>query len=145
MKSHILLRAASLLSLVHALLHHFGGMSQPPSHGLGEVAVQAAMKSFHMDLMGSQRSYWDFYYGFGLFITVSLTVLAVVLWQLATLAKASPSQAKPIVASLSICFLAYSMVSCKYIFIAPFITELLIALLIATSFVLMNRESSSSK
>jgi hypothetical protein len=96
MKPHILLRTASILTLIHALLHHFGGLTRPPSHGQDEVVVRTAMKSFRMDVMGSFRSYWDFYFGFGLFLTVSLLLLAVLLWQLAALAKSDPAKAGPL-------------------------------------------------
>jgi hypothetical protein len=38
------------------------------------------MKSHHFDAMGFSRTYWDFYYGFGLVISGYLLVQAVMLW-----------------------------------------------------------------
>jgi len=32
--------------------------------------------------MGSMRSYWDFFFGYGLFVTIFLLAVAVLLWQL---------------------------------------------------------------
>jgi hypothetical protein len=36
-------------------------------------------------ILGVQRSYWDFFVGFGFFVTVLLLFAALVAWQLATL------------------------------------------------------------
>jgi len=141
MKSPILLRTASILTLIHALLHQFGGMSQPPSHGQAEVELRSAMQSFHMDVMGSIRSYWDFYFGFGVFLTVTLLVLAVLLWQLATLTKSEPAKARPLIASLFVGFIAYVVVSWRYMFIAPLVTEAIIALLIGLAYISTQRNA----
>jgi len=139
MKAHILLRAASILTLIHALLHHFGGLTRPPSHGQGEVAVRTTMKSFQMDMMGSLCSYWDFYFGFGVFVTVSLLLLAVLLWQLAALAKSEPAKVRPFMMTLFVGFVTYVIVSWKYFFIAPLVTEAIIALLIGLAYVFSRR------
>jgi hypothetical protein len=139
MKPHILLRTASILTLIHALLHHFGGLTRPPSHGQDEVAVQTAMKSFQMDVMGSLRSYWDFYFGFGFFVTVSLLLLTVLVWQLAALAKSDPAKAGPFMATLFVGFVIFGGVSWTFFFIAPLVTEAIIALLIGLAYVFSRR------
>jgi hypothetical protein len=67
MKPTMLLRIASIVALLqfaaHTLLLVFGA----PTHGPEEIAVVEAMKSHHFDFMGLTRSYWDFYFGYGLF------------------------------------------------------------------------------
>lgn len=139
MKPHTLLKSASILSLIHALLHQFGGLTRPPSHGESEVAVRTAMKSFKMDVMGSPRSYWDFYFGFGLFVTVSLLCLAFLLWQLGALAKADPAKARPFMITLLVGFIAYCSISWTYFFIAPLVTEAIIAFLIGSAYTFSRR------
>jgi hypothetical protein len=129
------LRVASALTLIHAVLHTIGGLLSAPSHGEEELAVLAAMKTFRFDAMGSIRSYWDFYLGFGLFLSVTLVVAAVLLWQLATLVRTTPSGARPLIASLCACFVAFSVLSWTYFFIAPLLTELAIAICIGLAFV----------
>jgi len=67
MKPTILLRIASIVALLQfaaqTLLLVFGA----PTHGPEEMAVVEGMKSQHFDFMGLTRSYWDFYFGYGLF------------------------------------------------------------------------------
>jgi hypothetical protein len=93
------------------------------------------MKSSKFDFMGSLRSYWDLYLGLGLVVSVSLLLQAVLLWQLASLAKADPVKARPFMASLLLAFIAAVVLSWRFFFIAPLVTEALIAILIALAYV----------
>jgi hypothetical protein len=84
--------------------------------------------------MGSMRSYWDFFFGYGLFVTIILFFLSVVFWQLGSLAKTNPAWIRPILAVFCLNFLAMSVVAWKYFFIAPAVVELLIALCLGLAF-----------
>ncbi len=77
------------------------------------------MKSHHFDAMGFSRTYWDFYYGFGLVISGYLLVQAVVLWQLASRAKADSVRVRPIIASFFVSFLVNAILVWKYFFTVP--------------------------
>ena len=134
MKPDVLLRAASVLTLAHGLLNTFAGLLSGTSKNQDEVRLLNAMKALHFDAMGSLRTYWDFYFGFGLFLTVSLLLLSVLLWQLASLAKAEPAMARPFVASLFIAFLAFAVLSWMYFFVAPLIIEGMVALLLGFAY-----------
>lgn len=134
MRPPILLRAASVLTLIHAVLHSYGLLSAP-SPGQEEAALLDAMQSFKFDAMGSPRTYWDFYLGFGLFLTVNLILLAVILWQLATLAKSEPAKARPFMGLLCIAFVAFMVLSWLYFFVAPLAIEAVIALLVGLAYV----------
>jgi hypothetical protein len=136
MKSPVLLRTASILALIHAVLHTAGGLFSAPAHGPAEVAILDAMKSTAFDFMGSDRSYWDFYMGFGLFLTVALVMQAVLLWQLAGLAKLDPDRARPLIATLFVAFAAGVVLSWRYFFIAPLVMEIIIAALTGLAYVL---------
>jgi len=136
MKPHVLLRAASLLTLIHAVLHTFGGLLHAPSRGPKEAELLSAMKAFQFDAMGSLRTYWDFYLGFGLFVTVSLVLLAVLMWQLGSLVKVDPAKARPFIASLTVAFIAIAVLSWAFFFVAPLVTEVLIAVLLGVAYVL---------
>ena len=126
MKPVIYLRAASLLTLLHAVLHTIGGVFGKPEPGPQQVAV-AAMKANQFPLMGATRSYWSFYMGMGLAVTVFLTVTAVVLWQLSSLAKMEPTRLRPIYWAFLLGFVAMAINSYAYFFPAPVIVELIIA------------------
>jgi hypothetical protein len=131
LKDIVLLRAAAALTFVHAVFHTVGGLLKPPAHGAQEIAVLDAMKGFTFDFMGSMRSYWDFYFGFGLFVTLGLVLQAILLWQLAPLAGKAPHVARPLLRTLLASFAVMMLLSWRYFFVAPLATEALIAVLIA--------------
>lgn len=134
MNATLFLRIASALSFIHCALHTVGGVFGSPQHGAEEIAVIDAMKSHHFDVLRSMRSYWDFFFGYGLFVTIILFILGIVFWQLASLAKTHPSSVRPIVAAFCVNFLAMAVVSWRYFFMAPAVTELLMALCLAVAF-----------
>jgi hypothetical protein len=129
-----LLRTASVLSLVHCILHTVGGVLAPPRHGAEEIAVLETMRSHRFDVMGSMRSYGDFLLGYGLFVTLALLADAVLFWQLAAFARTSPAWLRPIVAVFFFNFVAMAIVSWRYFFIAPVVTELIIAACLGAAF-----------
>ena len=43
------------------------------------------MKTISFQVLGVQRTYWDFFVGFGMFVSVLQRFAAVVAWQLASL------------------------------------------------------------
>jgi hypothetical protein len=111
------LRIASGLSLVFAAGHMAGGLkSWSP---VGETQVLRDMGRFHFEVGSITRTYLDFYFGFGVFIGVYLLLQAVVLWQLATMAKSDPLRARPVVASFLLAAIASTYISWRYIFIVP--------------------------
>lgn len=130
MKPVIYLRAASLLTLLHAVLHTIGGVYSKPDPGPQQAAV-AAMKANEFPLMGATRSYWSFHMGLGLAVTILLTIAAVVLWQLGTLAKTESYRLRPIYWAFLAGFVAMAVDSYAYFFPPPVITELVIAACLA--------------
>src|SRR5438132_14350099 len=85
------------------------------------------MKANQFVLMGHMRSYWGFYRGLGLAVTILLTAEAVVFWQLGSLAKTDARRLRPIIATFLVAYAALAVNSYTYIFIAPVIVEILIA------------------
>lgn len=140
MKPSLFLRIASVLTFVHAVLHTVGGVFGKVGPGPATVAV-AAMKANQFLLMGNMRSFWDFYRGMGLAATISLTAEAIVFWQLASLAKADARPLRPIVATFLFAYAAIAVNSYTYFFLAPVITELLIAACLALALVTAKSEA----
>jgi phosphoglycerol transferase MdoB-like AlkP superfamily enzyme len=127
MKTTLFLRIASLLAIIHAILHTIGAVLSKPNNGAPEIAIIEAMKSRSFNVMGSMRTYWDFFYGYGLILAITLLVQGVFFWQLATMAKTNATQIRPIILLFCFNFLATTVIAWKYFFIAPAVTELLIA------------------
>jgi hypothetical protein len=130
MKPVLYLRVASVLTLLHAVLHTIGGVFGKPDPGPQQTAV-AAMQANQFPLMGVTRSYWDFYMGMGLSITICLTIVAIVFWQLSSLAKTDSCRLRPIYMAFMAAFLLLAVNSSIYFFAAPAIVELLIAICLA--------------
>jgi hypothetical protein len=127
MKSVIFLRIASVLTMIHAALHTIGGVFGGAAPGVQQATV-AVMKANEFAVMGVTRSYWDFYRGLGLVVSVFLAMEAVVFWQLGSLAKTDALRLRPVLATFSIGYLGAAVVSYRYFFAGPVITEILIAL-----------------
>jgi hypothetical protein len=127
MRTVLFLRIASVLTLIHAALHTIGGVFGGAAPGVQQATV-AVMKANEFAAMGAMRSYWDFYMGFGLVVSVFLTVEGVVFWQLGSLAKTDGLRLRPVLATFLVGYLGAAMVSYRYFFAAPVITEILIAL-----------------
>lgn len=126
LSSALLLRVASVLTVLHCIGHTIGGVfgiDAPP--GTKEGAVVDTMKSNQFDVMGATRSFWDFFIGYGLIISVSSLAQAVVFWQLAGLAKTEPRRIQPIIAAFFLANLGFAILAWRYFFIPPFVGDVL--------------------
>jgi hypothetical protein len=126
MKPTLFLRSASVLTLIHSILHTIGGVFGKPGPGAASMVV-ATMQANRFPVLGVERSYADFYLGMGLGITIFLTAEAVVFWLLGSLAKTDGARLRPILAVFMIGYLVFAVNSYLYFFYAPVIVELLIA------------------
>ena len=127
MRTTLFLRIASVLTLVHATLHTVGGVFGKAAPGAQQTAV-ATMKANEFVAMGVTRTFWDFYMGMGLAVSVFLTLEGIVFWQLGSLAKTNAMQLRPVLMTFLAGYLGFAVVSYRYFFAAPVVTEILIAL-----------------
>ncbi|HET6329201.1 MAG TPA: hypothetical protein VFF76_00295 [Holophagaceae bacterium] len=132
MKPPLLLRVASIITLLLAVGHTTGGFSfWSPA---GETEVLRAMRSFHFDAIGVSRTYLDFYLGFGLIVSVYLLMQAVALWQLASMAEADPFRIRPLIGSFLIASVLSAFLSWKFIFLAPVVSFAAVAACLGFAF-----------
>lgn len=124
----LLLRVASIVALLQGLAHTALIVSATPKHGPDEIAVVGAMKAHRFDFLGSLRSYWDFYFGYALFVALTCIIEAVLFWQLASIAAAHPALARPIVALFCGANVAFALLAAKYFFVTPIVPDVIIAL-----------------
>jgi hypothetical protein len=132
MKPALLLRITSILSLLFAVLHTLGGAdSWSP---VGETDVLRAMRSYHFNAGGVSRTYLDFYLGLGFTVGVFVLLQAVLLWQLASIARVDSVRVRPMIVSFAIASLACAFLSWKFIFVVPAIFSVVIAALLGVAF-----------
>src|SRR5438105_1358533 len=118
MTPSLFLRIASVLTFLY-FAGHTAGMPWTPVMGPQEMAVVEAMKGRAFDLVGSNRTYWNLYFGFGITISLFLLMIAAVLWQLASLAKTDALRIRPVLAPLFIGFAINAGVASRFFFIIP--------------------------
>ena len=132
MKPSLLLRIASILTLLLAVGHTSGGLSfWSPG---GETEVLRAMRSFHFDAAGVSRTYLDFYLGFGFITSIYLFVQAVVLWQLASIAKTDQARIRPLIGSFLLASVVSAFLSWKFIFLVPVVSFTAVAVCLGLAF-----------
>jgi hypothetical protein len=115
MTTRMLYRIAAVLILLFDLGHSAGYPWSDPKWGVDLGTI----RSSHFNVLGFSRTYWDFYLGFGLQISVFLLLAAILAWQLGSL----PAQTFPLMRwtawALAGCFAAVTVLSCLYFFIIP--------------------------
>jgi hypothetical protein len=126
MTARRLLRFAAILSLLYAL-GHSAGFPWTPSMGVGADTVVRGMRSVRFDVFGTSRTYWDFYQGFGLTLSVLQLLGSVVLWLLARLAPSAPAQVRPFVLAFFVASLAQLVLVVRYFFLPPIVLCVVIA------------------
>ncbi len=119
MKASRWLRAAAVLLALFFLGHTAAVVLPAKSSGPREDAALQAMKDFHFDAMGRDRTIWDFWQGFNFFTSVALAILVALTWQLAGLSRSDPARARPFALSLAVGIAAMAWVCWRFFFLAP--------------------------
>jgi hypothetical protein len=126
----LLLRIASIITLLFALGHSLGA-PWTPVNDAAPAAVVEAMKSVSFDALGSKRTYWDFYFGFGVSISVYLFVQAALTWLLASLARTQSGVVRPFVVVLLVGSAATVYFIWKYFFVIPLVLSCVLLVVLA--------------
>lgn len=129
--SRLFYRIASVLILLFDLGHTSGYPWSDPKWGVDLHTIQTT----HFDVLGSSRTYWDFYIGFGLFVTVFFLLAAVLAWQLGSLSEESRTRLRATEWTLVLCFAALDVLNWRYFFIIPivFSSAITVCLIVAVS------------
>jgi hypothetical protein len=127
----LLLRIASVISLLFTAGHTLGGLKKWSP--MGDNEVLRAMTAVRFETMGANRSYLDFFMGFGWSISVAMLLQTAVLWQMASLARTNAGQVRPMIAAFALAALANGVIAWRFIFPVPalFSGALFIALVAA--------------
>ena len=124
-------RLAAYLLLIFCVLHTAGGMLSGRSLGQESDAVVHAMQAVRVTFGGSTGTWYGFWFGFGMMVSVFLLFSATVAWQLGNVAPEQWSSVAVIAWALVLSQLATSILSFQYFFAAPGVFALLAALCIA--------------
>lgn len=135
----MMLRTASIITLLFATGHTLGGLQSwsPP----GETEVLRAMRSFRFAADGVNRTYWDFYIGFGLMISVFLLAQSAVLWQLSGVSKRDAVLVRPILGVLLVSVVATAGLAWRFFFTVPLVLAVTIALSLGMALAVAPRQA----
>jgi hypothetical protein len=125
MKPWIWLRVLAILLVIFAVGHTLGTAAPKVTRGPQEAAVFAAMQEFRFPIMGFERTYWDFFRGFALIISVLFVLMAAIAWQVGTLSKQSRRLALPMAITLLIGCVGLFILSWIFFFGAPIVNSAL--------------------
>lgn len=117
MTTTLLLRIASVISLLFTAGHSLGGLRKWSP--MGENEVLQAMTTVRFETMGANRSYLEFFVGFGWSISVSMLMQTVLLWQMASLARTDPAHVRPMIGVVALATLASGVIGWRFIFPLP--------------------------
>jgi hypothetical protein len=130
-KAPILYRISSVLLLLFAAAHTLGFRQTDPKWGVDSLI--GSMRSVRFDAQGFSRTYWDFFVGFGLFVTVFLVFAAALAWQLGGLRAETLALMRGPAWALVICFAAVTILSWRYFFIVPVVFASVITVCLAAA------------
>jgi hypothetical protein len=117
MKPSLFYKIASILLLLFAIGHTLGFRQVDPKWGIDQLLQTLQSTRFRAN--GSDRTYWDFYVGFGFFVTVLLLFASAIAWQLGSLPQAVLASMRIAAWSFVICFAVVAFLSWRYFFFAP--------------------------
>jgi hypothetical protein len=123
-KASVLYRIAAVLLLLFDAGHTSGFPWSDPKWAVDV----SAMRSTHFYIMGFSRTYWDFYVGFGLFVSVLVLLAVVLAWQLGGLPPEALARMRGTAWTFAFCFAALAVLSWKYFFIIPIVFSIVITL-----------------
>jgi hypothetical protein len=124
MKASVFYRIAAVLLLLFDAGHTSGFPWSDPAWAVD----LGPMRSTHFYILGFSRTYWDFYVGFGLTVSVFLLLAVVLAWQLGGLPPDSLAHMRGTAWTFALCFAAITVLDWKYFFIIPIVFSTVITL-----------------
>jgi hypothetical protein len=138
MKASLLYRIAAVLLLLFEAGHTSGFPWSDPQWRVDLGPMQLT----HFHIMGFSRTYWDFYVGFGLFVSAFLLLAVVLAWQLGGLPPESLARMRGTAWTFALCFAAITVLAWKYFFIIPIVFSLVTTLCLTAAAWLSAKQGS---
>ena len=144
MKPWLWLRVAAGLQAFGTFGHTMAIARTNATRGPGEQAVFDAMRSFQFSMTGVNRSHWDIYRGYELYVSVIFAVLAVLIWQVSNLSRTNPRSARPILNTLLACEVLLDVLNWIYFSPVPGTVGGLIVLCMAAAAFALREDSTAA-
>ena len=132
MSAVLLLRISAVISFLFALGHTVGGMKYWSP--MGDNQVLQLMRSVQFEIMGTSRSYFDLYMGFGYSLSAAGLLQAVLLWQMSPLMRSNAAAVRPMVAAIALAVGISGIIAWQFIFPIPALFSLVLFGLLTTAY-----------
>jgi len=116
----VLIRLSSILFVI-LTIGHTSAYPWTSDQNLREKQLVASMKSVDLIFVGERSSYWNLYFGWGLYIAVLLLTLTIILWFLSGIARLAPQRVGFFIQLISVCSLAGAYLSFRFFYMPPFL------------------------
>ena len=140
MKASTSYRIAAVLLVLFAAAHTIGFRQSDPTWGID--AMLGSMRSIRFDVLGFNRTYWDFFVGAGFSVGVLYLFAAILAWQLGGLPAATLARMRGTAWAFALCFAAITVLSVTYLFIIPIVFSCVITLCLTAGAWLAARQVS---
>lgn len=93
------------------------------------------MKSGRWNFGGFTRSYWDFYFGYGLLAIMWGVIEIALLWALTTVAGAQTASLTALIVILLAANVGHAVLTLRYFFLIPAIFDVIISIVLVAALV----------
>jgi hypothetical protein len=128
----ILIRLGAIL-FVGLMIGHTSAYPWTSTHTLQETQLADSMKSVEFVFIGEHSTYWNLYFGWGVWMAVSLLTFATVLWLLSDLAHLAPRNVAVFLGIISASCVVGAYLSLRFFYIPPFIFYSIICVILLTA------------
>src|ERR1700760_3202406 len=109
MKPKLLLRIAAILILIHGVLHTMGFSQWKQDTDPAKREMIKLMTGQRFPFMGTSRNMGEYYDGFGYGCSITLFLIAILLWIVSGEVSSTPLLAKKVIVVLSFALLAWAI------------------------------------
>jgi len=142
MSTTIWLRVSAVISLLFTVGHFMGGMQNWSP--MAANPVLESMRAVRFNVMGVDRSYFDFYMGFGHTATVNLLLQSVLLWMLGNVARTHVSLVRPMIAAFIVAAALTGVIAWRYILPVPAFFSLALCVTLIVALIAARHSPSAS-
>jgi hypothetical protein len=138
-------RLTAYLLVLYTLGHTFGAVINTPQFGADSDAVVAAMKSIHVVAQGSDCTWYGFYRGFGVFVSIFFAFSVYAAWKIGGATEQDRRSLLPIGWALFVSHAAGAIIAVAYFFPVPIAFSTVIAALLGLGCVRTSMQLQDSK
>jgi hypothetical protein len=119
--------------VLYTLGHTLGVVIGTPDFGPQSNAVVFSMKTVHVDVQGTARTWYDFFRGFGAFVSVFFVYSTWLAWYLGGLDRQHRRTLDPVTRALVVAWVAGAVLAWQFFFATPRIFSTVITLILITA------------